>query len=103
MATHAAVGETASMDGAYTSHTERPLSGGLEPPLAAHLVTPRAFYTHHGAYVGYGRVLPHPGFASGLRKGPVEEICLEQFGRGPRVCVQTGVPTRFDAEHIVDR
>jgi len=30
----------------------RPLVPGEEPPLAAHLVTPRSLYFHHGLYVG---------------------------------------------------
>jgi Lecithin retinol acyltransferase len=28
-----------------------------EPPLATHLVTPRALYSHHGIYVGRRRVI----------------------------------------------
>src|SRR5690349_5421032 len=50
------------------------LSAGEEPPLAAHLVTPRRGYTHHGLYVGQGRIIHYAGLAGRLRRGVVEEI-----------------------------
>lgn len=61
---------------------EEPLESGHEPPLAAHLVTERAFYTHHGIYVGQGRVIHYSGHAGGRWRGPVEETSLERFARG---------------------
>jgi hypothetical protein len=39
-----------------------------EPPLASHLVTLRPLYSHHGIYVGNGRVIHYGGLAHGWRK-----------------------------------
>ena len=59
-----------------------PLGRGEEPPLASHLVTPRLLYTHHGIYVGNGRVIHYAGLAYGLLHGSVEETSLERFAHG---------------------
>src|SRR5271154_3149056 len=66
---------------------DRPLGPNQEPPLGSHLVTSRTFYTHHGIYVGNGRVIHYSGLARGVRRGPVEDASLESFanGRGIRV------------------
>ena len=53
-----------------------------EPPLGAHVVTPRRWYTHHAIYVGRGRVVQYGGLSRGLRHGPVEEVAMEDFARG---------------------
>jgi hypothetical protein len=53
-----------------------------EPPVGAHLVTPRRGYTHHGIYAGGGVVLHYSGLSGSLRSGPVEEVALEKFGNG---------------------
>lgn len=34
-----------------------------EPPLGAHVVTPRRWYTHHAIYVGRGRVVQYRGWS----------------------------------------
>jgi hypothetical protein len=59
-----------------------------EPELAAHLVTSRWLYSHHGLYVGAGRVIHYAGLAYGWRRGPVEIIPLERFANGREVRVQ---------------
>lgn len=74
-----------------------------EPPLAAHLVTPRAFYTHHGIYIGGGRVVHYSGLAGGWRRGPVEEVSLAQFARGHCVDVRSSCMARFEANEVVQR
>ena len=56
-----------------------PLGLGEEPPLGSHLVTPRAFYTHHGIYAGDGRVIHYAGLTCRVRRGPVEETSLKCF------------------------
>jgi hypothetical protein len=61
---------------------DRALDPHLEPPLGAHVVTPRRGYTHHGIYVGLGRVVQYGGLYRGLGRGPVEEVSLSQFTRG---------------------
>ena len=58
------------------------LPPGEEPPLAAHLVSPRAFYEHHGIYVGSGCVIHYAGLTNRRWRGPVEEISLAGFANG---------------------
>ena len=73
-----------------------------EPPLGAHLVSPRGLYTHHGIYVGRGRVFHYAGFSSGFHRGPVEEVSLEAFARGHTICVHAD-PRAFDPVEVVSR
>jgi hypothetical protein len=79
-----------------------PLEPGTEPPLAAHLVASRRFYTHHGIYAGDGRVIHYAGLAHGWGRGPVEDVPLEHFARGHEVLVR---PERrhFDRCQVVER
>src|SRR5262245_34096622 len=81
---------------------ESALQRGEEPPLASHLVTPRAFYTHHGIYAGNGRVIHYSGLAYGLRGGAVEDVPLERFAHGHGIQVQPEEHC-FDAGAVVDR
>jgi hypothetical protein len=101
------------MDGRYddarTRHSAKrqlsrdwPLRPGEEPPLASHLVTRRALYSHHGIYVGDGRVVHYAGLARGLRLGPVEDVSLENFAHGRGVRVRHDAP-RFDRREVVER
>src|SRR5262245_34229512 len=53
-------------------------------------------------YVGGGRVIHYAGLARGLRRGPVEEVSLEQLAHGRPVCVRTGRAT-FDRAEVVRR
>lgn len=78
------------------------LDSAEEPPLASHLVTPRAFYSHHGIYVGEGRVVHYRGRACGWRTGPVEEVSLAHFARGRSIRVRHDAP-RFDRGEVVAR
>lgn len=50
-----------------------------EPPLGAHLSTPRSAYTHHGLYIGNGEVIHYSGLADGFSAGPVENVNLSEF------------------------
>jgi Lecithin retinol acyltransferase len=81
---------------------DRLLLQSEEPPVAAHLVSPRRMYTHHGIYVGRGRVIHYSGFSSGLRRGPVEEVSLEEFACGSIVRVRSEV-SAFDRSEVVRR
>jgi hypothetical protein len=83
--------------------TERPLAVGQELALAAHLVSSRGWYVHHGLYVGDGRVIHYAGLSHGLHGGLVEEISLECFAAGRGVAVRTGAPLRFEAAKVVER
>jgi hypothetical protein len=80
------------------------LSEHEEPPLAAHLVSSRSFYTHHGIYVGRGRVIHYSGYPSGLgrRRGPVEEVSLDHFTRG-RVTRVRPSDALYDSQEVVRR
>jgi|GEM_PF-4157538 len=82
---------------------DRPLDPEREPPLGAHMVTPRRGYTHHGIYVGASQVVHYAGLARGLRRGPVEEISLSSFAARHAVGVIAGVPQKFDAREVVRR
>jgi hypothetical protein len=79
-----------------------PLRPGEEPPLASHLVTPRGLYSHHGIYVGNGRVIHYAGLAHGLRRGPVEDVPLERFAHGHSIRVRCDL-RRFDPSTVVER
>src|ERR1700733_10366617 len=61
---------------------DQTLESEREPPLGAHVVTPRRGYTHHGIYVGLGRVVHYRGLSRGLGRGPVEEVSLSEFAQG---------------------
>jgi Lecithin retinol acyltransferase len=83
---------------------EYDLCGSEEPPLAAHLVTSRRFYTHHGIYVGKGRVIHYSGYKYGIFGpcGPVEEVSLEHFASGHATRVRPGV-SLYDTNEVVRR
>jgi hypothetical protein len=82
---------------------DRPLDPQSEPPLGAHMVTPRRGYTHHGIYVGGGRVVQYGGLSWGLRRGPVEEVPLAQFSQGRPVWVRVVGAHWFDRHEVVRR
>jgi lecithin:retinol acyltransferase len=50
-----------------------------ELPLGSWLVSPRRGYTHHGIYVGGGRVVHYGGLSRGWRRGPVEIVSFAEF------------------------
>jgi hypothetical protein len=79
------------------------LKEGEEPPLAAHLVTPRRGYLHHGLYVGHGRIIHYPGVIGGLHRRAIEEVSLAEFARGRPVAIRTDSNPRFDREDVVRR
>jgi lecithin:retinol acyltransferase len=82
---------------------DRPLDPAREPPLGAHMVTPRRGYTHHGIYVGGGRVVQYGGLSWGLRRGCVEEVPLSQFSQGRPVWVRVAGSHWFDRHEVVRR
>jgi hypothetical protein len=82
---------------------DRSLMGNQEPPLGAHLVTPRFAYAHHGVYVGGSAVVHYGGFPCHWRRGPVEEISLELFANGHPVWVRSARPNGLPCAEIVRR
>ena len=87
----------------WLKRTDQVLGPAREPPIGAHIVTPRSVYTHHGIYVGEGRVVQYGGLSYGLRRGPVEEISLAQFARGREIWVRSEGSSSFDREEVVRR
>jgi hypothetical protein len=82
---------------------DHPLDPEREPPLGAHIVTPRRWYTHHGIYMGAGRVVQYGGLSWGLRRGTVEEVPLSQFAQGHPVWVRVMGSPWFHPHEVVRR
>jgi hypothetical protein len=74
-----------------------------ELPVGTHLATPRRRYSHHGIYVGHGRVIHYAGFARSYRAGPVEEIDLPGFAAGHPVQVIDHHHRPYSAHQVVAR
>jgi hypothetical protein len=83
-------------------YDQQRLSPGEEPPIGAHVVTPRRAYDHHGIYVGGGRVIHYRAVWHGLRGGCIEETPLKHFGKNRPVYVRRGTPA-FEAGTVVHR
>jgi cell wall-associated NlpC family hydrolase len=55
-------------------------AGQENPPAdGAPLVTLRRGYSHHGIYVGDGKVVHYAGLCRAWHRGPVEEVLLEHL------------------------
>jgi len=50
--------------------------------IGAHLATKRPGYTHHGIYIGSGRVIHYAGLSRRLGRGPIETVSIEHFSAG---------------------
>ncbi len=74
-----------------------------EPPLGAHVVTPRRWYTHHAIYVGRGRVVQYRGWSRSLRPGPVEEVAMEDFAWGHPIWIQPEYLSELEQREVVRR
>lgn len=72
-------------------------------PVGAHVASPRRGYVHHGIYAGDERVIHYAGFSRNYRRGPVEEVALEQFTRGRGLQVRAHVAPRYDGPAAVAR
>ena len=71
--------------------------------LGTHLTSQRRGYVHHGIYAGDGRVIHYAGFHRAFRRGPVEEIPLEQFARGRVVQAMPASAAQFRSAEVVAR
>ncbi|HEU5295658.1 MAG TPA: lecithin retinol acyltransferase family protein [Burkholderiaceae bacterium] len=74
-----------------------------EWPLGTHLTTPRRGYVHHGIYAGDGRVIHYAGFGRAFRRGPVQEVPLEEFAHGHGVQAHPGASVLFAGVDAVAR
>lgn len=87
-----------------TDGTSRPAAGcPHEFAPGTHLVTARRGYLHHGIYVGGGKVVHYAGLSRYWRRGPVEEVPLEQFAGGRPVQIKPAAYARFSHAEIVAR
>jgi hypothetical protein len=68
-----------------------------------HLVSSRLGYSHHGLYVGEGRVVHYAGFHDGLNKGTIEETSLEEFAQSEEVKVLSSKLRVYDRQESVSR
>jgi len=74
-----------------------------EPPLGAHLATLRRGYSHHGMYVGHGRVVHYSGLSGFWQCGPVEEVSLSRFATGRSVLIVDQDRSPYSSPEIVRR
>lgn len=83
----------------------RRLPRGLEhePVLGGHLATSRRGYSHHGVYIGRGRVVHYSGLSGFWQCGPVEEVSLRQFAHGRPVRIVDHLEPLYSPEEIVRR
>jgi cell wall-associated NlpC family hydrolase len=54
-----------------------------------HLVSLRLGYTHHGLYLGDGRVIHYSGFSDGWTSGAIEIVSLSDFEGGSKTYVKS--------------
>jgi hypothetical protein len=60
-------------------------------------------YTHHGIYIGDGRVVHYGALKYNLIRRPVEETTLAEFAEGRPVYVVTHCESGFDAAETIRR
>ena len=80
-----------------------PLELEGEPRLGAHLKSARRGYSHHGVYVGHGRVVHYSGLSGAWQCGPVEEVSLLRFANGHEVRIVDHLDPPYSPEEIVRR
>jgi len=74
----------------------------IELKIGTHLVTSRTGYTHHGIYIGEGKVIHYSGLADGFESGPVEETDLITFSGKNGITVKT-YKNAFSAQETIRR
>ncbi len=72
-------------------------------PLGTHLVVSRRGYLHHGIYAGDGRVVHYAGLSGSWRRGPVEEVPLEQFAAGRSLLIKPVGRATYTGTEVVAR
>jgi len=68
-----------------------------------HLKVSKTLYSHHGLYIGDGKVVHYAGLADGLRSGPVEVTTMDQFCDGCDVEIIEHPNRRYSFEEAVER
>lgn len=83
--------------------TRRYPEASTEPPIGAHLISPRRGYSHHGIYVGDGNVVHYAGLAGALRRGPIEEVSITHFAAGHEVLFAPHAAPAYVRQEAVQR
>ena len=73
------------------------------PKKGDHLKSSRGIYTHHGIYVGDGRVIHYAGLSGGMQSGPIEEVSLESFCSGYGYEIVNHENRKYTREQSVSR
>ena len=68
-----------------------------------HLITSRGIYTHHGLYVGNGKVVHYAGLSQGFKKDGIELTDLNDFEQGSKSYIETHLICLYNAEERVAR
>lgn len=72
-------------------------------PIGTHLIVKHFGYSHHGIYVGRGRVIHYSGFAHLFKKHPIEITSLEKFSFGKSIIIQHYHNPKFTGRKVVRR
>lgn len=72
-------------------------------PLGAHLIVKHLGYSHHGIYVGRGRVIHYSGFAHLFKKHPIEITNINQFSHGKKIIIQHYDHPKYKGRKVVRR
>ena len=68
-----------------------------------HLITSRGIYTHHGLYVGSGKVVHYAGLSQGFKKDGIELTGLDNFEQGSKSHIENHLVCLYNAEERVAR
>lgn len=71
--------------------------------IGDHLVTPRTGYTHHGLYIGNGKVIHYSGFADGQLTGTICTTSVKEFANGHDVSVEEHLLRLYGRKESVER
>jgi hypothetical protein len=74
-----------------------------ELPTGCWLMTRRCGYSHHGIYVGGGRVVHYAGLSRGWRRGPVEIVSFAEFSLGRHLWAKCTPTARYVGLEAVER
>ena len=72
-------------------------------PIGAHLVVKHFAYSHHGIYIGRGRVIHYSGFAHFYKKRPIEITTLAEFCHGKKIDVVQYQQPKYSGRNVVRR
>ncbi len=78
-----------------------------EPEVKAvpgdHIYSPRVGYTHHGIYLGSGKIIHYSGFVDGFSRGVVELTNIKNFCQRRGYGVRLYKSRKFSHQEAVDR